>query len=89
MVKVYDMYSFTIYGSKFIHTCHIYVLLSLDSDAADRASPAATRLANIYAESKEFLTVKQHLDQKLEAAISEPVGEKPSFATNFFWQVSL
>jgi len=46
------------------------------------------RLANIYAESKEFLTIKQHLDQKLQVAISESVGETPEFATNFLWQVN-
>ena len=46
------------------------------------------RLANIYAESKEYLTVKQHLDHQLKVAINEPVGETPEFATNFLWQVN-
>ena len=46
------------------------------------------RLANIYAESKEYLTVKQHLDHRLKVAINEPVGETPEFATNFLWQVN-
>ena len=55
----------------------------------DTSVVPANRLANIYAESKEFLVVKQHLDQKLKVAINEPVGETPEFATNFLWQVNL
>ena len=48
----------------------------------------ASRLANIYAESKEFLSVKRQLDQKLELALNEPVGKTPQFATNVLWQVN-
>ena len=51
--------------------------------------PAVGRLDNLYAESKEFLSVKQHLEQRLEVALNEPVGMTPQFATNFLWQVNI
>ena len=59
-----------------------------NNNKQDINTPPPSRLADIYADSKEFLTVKHHLDQKLQAAINEPIGESPQFATNFLWQVS-
>jgi len=63
-------------------------MVFLDTNQDTASIVPANRLANIYAESKEFLTTKQHLDQKLQVAINEPVGETPEFATNFLWQVN-
>ena len=60
-----------------------------NNNKQDISIPPPSQLADIYADSKEFLTVKQHLDQKLQAAINEPIGESPQFATNFLWQVSI
>ena len=51
--------------------------------------PAVGRLGNLYAESKEFLSVKQHLEQRLEVALNEPVGMTPQYATNVLWQVNI
>ena len=48
----------------------------------------AARLPNIFGDSKEFLTVQQHLDMKLKTALNDPQAETPEFATNFPWQVS-
>ena len=53
----------------------------------DKSVVPAGRLANAYAESKEFFTIKQHLDQKLEVALGEPLRKTAHYATNFFWQV--
>ena len=55
----------------------------------DQSVVPAGRLVKAYAESKESLTLKQHLDQKLEVALGEPLGKAPHFATSFFWQVDL
>ena len=63
--------------------------LDTGTTSQDTSVVPAGRLANIYAESKEFLTIKQHLEQKLQIAINEPVGETPEFATSFLWQVNL
>ena len=72
---------------------YIYTYLSLllldTTTSQDISLVPAGRLANIYAESKEFFTAKQQLEQKLQIAIKEPVGETPEFATNFLWQVDL
>jgi len=53
------------------------------------SSGYVARLPSIFEESKEFLTVKQHLDAQLKSALEEPQAETPEFATNFPWQVSL
>ena len=53
----------------------------------DRSVVPASRLANMYTSSKEFFMIKQHLDQKLEVALGEPLGREPHYAANFFWQV--
>ena len=55
----------------------------------DQSVVPTGRLVKAYAESKEFFTLKQHLDQKLEVALGKPLGKAPHFATNFFWQVDL
>jgi len=52
------------------------------------SSSNAARLPNIFGDSKEFLTIQQHLDMKLKTALNEPQAETPEFATNFPWQVS-
>ena len=76
-----------------VHTSSlIYISLlplgTAGTNQDDRDVIPAGRLANIYAESKEFLLVKQQLDQKLELALNEPVGKTPQFTTNFLWQVN-
>ena len=60
-----------------------------DTGQDEKSVVPAGRLVNLYAESKEFLSVKQHLEQRLEVALNEPVGMTPQFATNFLWQVNL
>lgn len=59
----------------------------IDSNQDDTSVVPAGRLATIYAQSKEFTTMKQRLNEQLEVALGEPLGATPSFATNFFWQV--
>ena len=54
----------------------------------DTSVVPASRLANIYAQSKEFTTTKQQLNEKLEVALGQPLGKTPKFATNLFWQVN-
>ena len=51
------------------------------------SSGDAARLPNIFEESKEFVTIKQHLDMKLKTALNEPQAETPEFETNLPWQV--
>ena len=60
-----------------------------DTGQDEKSVVPAGRLVNLYAESKEFLSVKQHLEQRLEVALNEPVGMTPQFATNFLWQVNV
>ena len=60
----------------------------LGTSQDDTSAVPAGRLANIYAESKEFATMKQQLNEKLEVALGEPLGKTPNFATNIFWQVN-
>ncbi|XP_065906205.1 broad substrate specificity ATP-binding cassette transporter ABCG2-like isoform X2 [Dysidea avara] len=50
------------------------------------SSGDAARLPNIFEESKEFVTIKQHLDMKLKTALNEPQAETPEFETNLPWQ---
>jgi len=45
------------------------------------------RLAEIFEKSKEFQTIKHHLDVQLKTALNVPQGETPEFATSFPWQV--
>ena len=70
----------------------IYILLhpldTTGTNQGDRDVIPASRLTNIYAESKEFLSVKLQLDQKLELVLNKPVRKTPQFATNFLWQVN-
>ena len=61
----------------------------VDTVSLNTGVAPAGRLANIYAGSEEFLTVKQQLEQKLQIAINEPIGKTPEFATNFLWQVDI
>jgi len=51
------------------------------------AQAVTARLPNIFEESKEFLSLKQHLDMQLKTALNEPQAQAPEFATNFPWQV--
>ena len=51
------------------------------------SSGGAAHLPYIFEESKEFVTIKQHLDMKLKTVLNEPQAETPEFATNFPWQV--
>ena len=59
------------------------------ADQDERSVVPAGRLADLYAEKKEFLSVKQHLEQRLELALNEPVVMTPQFATNVLWQVNI
>ena len=54
----------------------------------DQSVVPAGRLVKAYAESKESIALKQHLDQKLEVALGEPLGRAPNFATSILWQVN-
>ena len=63
------------------------IFYGIDSNQDDKSVVPAGRLATIYAQSKEFTTMKQKLNEQLEVALGEPLGKTPSFATNFFWQV--
>ena len=65
----------------------LHPLDTTGTNQGDRDVIPAGRLTNIYAESKEFLSVKLQLDQKLELALNEPVGKTPQFATNFLWLI--
>ncbi|XP_065906239.1 broad substrate specificity ATP-binding cassette transporter ABCG2-like [Dysidea avara] len=63
-----------------------------DGGTAERkveSSGDAARLPYIYEDSKEFLSVKQHLDMKLKTALNEPQAETPEFETNFPWQFGI
>ena len=74
-----------------VQLCKMYAFLAVDvtdANQEDTSVVPVNRLANIYAESKEFLTVKQQLEHRLKVALDEPVGETPEFATNFLWQVN-
>ena len=62
-------------------------MVSTGNQINSEANVTAGRLANIYTESQEFITVKQQLDQKLNVARNEPVRGHPPYATNFLWQV--
>ena len=59
------------------------------TDANDAAtySSHGTRLVKTFEESREFLTLKQHLDAQLNTALNKPQGKTPRYATNFLWQV--
>ncbi|XP_065906203.1 broad substrate specificity ATP-binding cassette transporter ABCG2-like [Dysidea avara] len=56
------------------------------AEISEIESSNRVRLAEIFEKSKEFQTVKQHLDGKLKTALSVPQGETPEFATSFPWQ---
>ena len=74
----------------YIHLCILFVAAvggNAYSIIRDRSVVPAGRLANMYAKSKEFFMIKQHLDQKLEVALGKPLGKTAYYATNFFWQV--
>ena len=76
----------------YIHLCLSFIVAvgtNTYSINQDRNVVPAGRLASMYAKSKEFFTIKQHLDQKLEVALGEPLGKTSQYATNFFWQVIL
>ena len=77
-------------SGKNIRVCsYMYIFLdATDANQENTSIVPVNRLANIYAESKEFLTVKQHLEHRLKVALDEPIGETPEFATNFLWQVN-
>ena len=49
----------------------------------ERTVVPAGRLADLYAERKEFHSVKQHLEQRLALALNEPIVMTPQFATRF------
>ena len=61
----------------------------IDTNKDDTSVAPAGRLAIIYAESREFTTMKQRLNEQLEVALGERLGKTPSFATNFLWQVNV
>ena len=70
------------------HYClHVDATVSTGNQINSEANVTAGRLANIYTESQEFITVKQQLDQKLNVARNEPVRRHPPYTTNFLWQV--
>ena len=66
---------------------HVYDSSGPSAEISEIESSNRVRLAEIFGKSKEFQTVKQHLDGKLKTALSVPQGETPEFATSFPWQV--
>ena len=92
-VLVYKSYN-RIWGiictCSYIHLCISFLAVvgsNTHSINQDKSVVPAGQLANVYAESKEFFTIKQHLDQKLEVALGEPLRKTAHYATSFFWQV--
>jgi len=64
-----------------------FVVSGQTAEISEIESSNTILLPELFKNSKEYKTVKQHLDGQLKTALSVPQGDTPEFATSFPWQV--